>query len=49
MVYLDVIHDYLNIPSFPTFDLDDQTIIVTRWEKYKKRFSNLCVTLNIKR
>ena len=38
----------LNIPSFPTFDLDDQTTIATRWEKYKKRFSNLCVALNIK-
>lgn len=37
----------LNIPNFPKFDLDDYNTISTRWEKYKKRFINLCVALNI--
>ena len=37
----------LNIPSFPKFDLDDYNTISTRWEKYKKRFVNLCVALNV--
>ena len=37
----------LNIPSFPSFDTDDVTTIATRWTKYKKRFKNLCVALNI--
>ena len=34
------------MPSFPSFDTD-VTTIATRWTKYKKRFQNLCVTLNI--
>jgi len=34
----------LNIPNF---DWDDQTTISTRWEKYNKRFENLCVALNV--
>ena len=37
----------LNIPPFPKFDLDDHHTISIRWEKYKKRFSNLCTALNI--
>ena len=37
----------LNIPSFPKFDLDEYNTISTRWEKYKKRFLNLCVALNV--
>ena len=37
----------LNMPSFPSFDTDDVTTIATRWTKYKKRFQNLCVALNI--
>ena len=37
----------LNIPNFPKFDLDDYNTISTRWEKYKKRFLNLCVALNV--
>lgn len=37
----------LTIPSFPKFDLDDYNTISTRWEKYKKRFLNLCVALNV--
>ena len=37
----------LNIPTFPSFDLDDHTTTATRWEKYKKRFLNLCVALNV--
>lgn len=37
----------LNLPTFPKFDTDDFTTISTRWEKYKKRFLNLCVALNV--
>ena len=37
----------LNIPTFPTFDIDDYTTITTRWQKYKKRFLNLCTALNV--
>ena len=28
--------------------MDDYTTVSTRWEKYKKRFLNLCVALNVK-
>ena len=38
----------LHIPPFPKFYLDDQNTISIRWEKYKKRFDNLSVALNIK-
>ena len=37
----------LTLPSFPKFDLDKFTTVGTRWTKYKKRFVNLCVALNI--
>jgi hypothetical protein len=37
----------LNMPSFPSFDTDDVTTIATRWTKYKKRFQNLCVAVNV--
>ena len=37
----------LNIPPFPTFDLDDHNTISLRWEKYKKHFANLCTALDI--
>ena len=37
----------INLPPFPKFDLDDTTTISTRWLKYKKRFANLCIALNV--
>ena len=37
----------LNIPSFPKFDMDDQNTLAIRWEKYKKRFQNLCTAMNL--
>ena len=37
----------INIPPFPKFDLDDYTNVATKWEKYKKRFLNLCTALQI--
>ena len=37
----------INLPPFPKFDLDDTTTISTRRLKYKKRFVNLCIALNV--
>ena len=37
----------LILPSFPVFTLDDYTTISARWKKYKQRFENLVVALNV--
>ena len=37
----------LQIPTFPSFSLDETTTIVTWWEKYKKTFDNLLIALNV--
>ena len=36
----------LALPAFPQFSLDECTIS-TRWIKYKKRFENLVLALNV--
>ena len=36
----------LTLPSFPMFTVDDYTISA-RWKKYKRRFENLVVALNV--
>ena len=38
----------LNIPSFPKFGMDDQNTFALRWDKYKKRYENLCIAMNIR-
>ena len=38
----------LNILSFPKFDMDDQNTFALRWDKYKKRYENLCIAMNIR-
>ena len=38
----------LTLPSFPPFSLDEYTTMSTRWKKYKKRFDNLILALNVK-
>ena len=35
------------IPSFPQFDVKDQSNLAVRWEKYLKRFKNLMTTMKI--
>ena len=35
------------LPAFPPFSLDKYSTISTRWKKYKKRFENLVLALNI--
>ena len=37
----------LALPAFPPFSLDEYSMISTRWRKYKKRFENLVLTLNV--
>ena len=37
----------LHIPAFPSFSLDETTTIATQWVKYKKRFENLLIALNV--
>ena len=37
----------LHIPAFPSFSLNETTTITTRWEKYKKRFEDLLLVLNV--
>ena len=37
----------LQIPTFPSFSLDETTMIATRWGKYKKTFDNLLIALNV--
>ena len=37
----------LTLPSFSVFTLDDYTSISTRWKKYKWRFENLVIALNL--
>ena len=37
----------LTIPHFPKFETEEYTTISTRWEKYKRRFNNLCVAVNV--
>ena len=37
----------LTLPSFPVFTLDDYTTISASWKKYKCRFENLVVALNV--
>lgn len=38
----------LTLPVFPSFSMEEYNTIATRWEKYKKRFENLVVALNVK-
>ena len=35
------------LPAFPPFTLDEYGTISTRWRKYKKRFENLVLALNV--
>ena len=35
------------LPPFLTFDVDEYSTISTRWVKYKRKFTNLCIALNI--
>ena len=37
----------LTLPSFSVFTLDDYTTISTPWKKYKRRFENLIIALNV--
>ena len=37
----------LHIPVFPSFSLDETTTTATQWVKYKKRFENLLIALNV--
>ena len=37
----------LTLPSFPVFTLDGYTTISARWRKYKRRFENLVVAVNV--
>ena len=37
----------LTLLSFPVFTLDDYTTISACWKKYKRRFENLVVALNV--
>ena len=37
----------LMLPAFPPFSLDKYSTISIRWKKYKKRFENLVLALNI--
>ena len=37
----------LTLPTFSVFTLDDYTIISTHWKKYKWRFENLVISLNV--
>ena len=37
----------LTLPSFRVLTLDDYTTISTRWKKYKRRFENLVIALNV--
>ena len=37
----------LALPPFQSFTLDNYNTISTRWEKYKKDFENLIITLNV--
>ena len=37
----------LHIPAFPSFSLDKTTTVATQWVKYKKRFENLLIALNV--
>lgn len=35
------------LPVFPPFDVEEFSTIATRWTKYKKRFQNLCIAMNV--
>ena len=37
----------LTLPAFPPFSLDEYSTMSTRWRKYKKRFENLVLALNV--
>ena len=37
----------LALPAFSQFSLDECSTISTRWIKYKKRFENLVLALNV--
>ena len=37
----------LTLPSFPVFTLNDYITISTHWKKYKRRFENLVIALNV--
>jgi hypothetical protein len=35
------------LPTFPEFNLRDQSNLAARWEKYSKRFTNFMTAMNI--
>ena len=37
----------LHILVFPSFSLDQTRTIASQWEKYKKRFENLLIAVNV--
>ena len=37
----------LTLPSFPVFTLNNYITISTHWKKYKRRFENLVIALNV--
>ena len=37
----------ISLPTFPQFDVEEFSTVAIRWTKYKKRFENLCVALNV--
>ena len=37
----------VSLPAFPQFDVEEFSTVAVRWTKYKKRFENLCIALNV--
>lgn len=37
----------VSLPTFPQFDVEEFSTVAIRWTKYKKRFENLCIALNV--
>ena len=37
----------LNLPAFPTFDLNEKDTLKTRWNIYLKRFNTLCKAIGV--
>ena len=37
----------ISLPAFPTFDVEEFSTVANRWTKYKRRFENLCIALNV--
>ena len=37
----------LTLPSFPVFTIGDDLTVSNCWKKYKRRFENLVIALNV--